>query len=471
LSTALRAAFSRYAAGDIDGALLHYAAGLRASPERAESWFSVAALYADRGQYDAALSCARKAVGVAPEHPDALKNLGVILYRMARYDKARVYLEAADARRPADHETQFNLGAVNFAAGDFAASEHWFTEAACTAPTEQKRSVTLCHLAYPVLAQATTTGAYGRGLALYEHGFAQIAKTQVWELGIPEWQGEDLRDKHILVHHDQGVGDTIQFGRYLGELAKRDAMVTLAVPSDLVPLFRSNRAAGRPFSWSNLEVVNLEGDLPAADYHSAIGSYLRFLDLELPPARFRPYFAAEPAQLRKPAGTKLTIGLVWAPRPLGEISIRRNFALGDFFSLAEIPGVALYSLQVGAAAHDIERHGGQVLVTDLSRRLRDWSDTAAYMAALDLIISIDSGPLHLAGALGRPTIGLLPFVSCWRWGARNTDTTPWYTSLRLLRQSAVGDWGGVIHQLGHTVVNRIANPDRDLQEKGGNIWH
>jgi hypothetical protein len=164
-------------------------------------------------------------------------------------------------------------------------------------------------------------------------------------------------------------------------------------------------------------------------------------------------------------------GLVWAPRPLGEISIRRNVAVGDLFALAEIPGVALYSLQVGPHAGDLERHGGQVLVTDLSRRLRDWSDTAAYMAALDLIITIDSGPLHLAGALGRPTIGLLPHVSCWRWGARDAESTPWYPSLRLLRQSAVGDWGSVIHQLRHTVINRIANPDRDLQKKGGNIWH
>lgn len=469
MSTALRAAFNRHAAGDIDGALVHYAAGLRASPERAESWFSVAALYADRGQYDAALSCAKKAVGVAPEHPDALKNLGVILYRMARYGAARVWLEAANTKRPGDHETQFNLGAVNFAAGDFAASEHWFTEAACTAPTEQRHSVTLCHLAYPVLAQASSkpnsTGQYHRGLALYEHRFAQIAKSQVWELGIPEWQGEDLADKHILIHHDQGVGDTIQFCRFLPELEKRAQRITLAVPRDLMPLFRAG--VFYPKACRNLEIVDLEGDLPTwCHYHSAIGSYLRFLDLELPPTRFRPYFAAEP-ELPKPPGTELTIGLVWAPRPLGEISIRRNFALGDFFALAEIPGVALYSLQVGAAAHDVQRHGGQVLVTDLSRQLRDWSDTAAYMAALDLIITIDSGPLHLAGALGRPTIALLPYVSCWRWGARDTDRTPWYPSMRLLRQSAVGDWSGPLHQLQHIVKNRIADPDWELKQKVG----
>jgi hypothetical protein len=239
--------------------------------------------------------------------------------------------------------------------------------------------------------------------------------------------------------------------------------VTLAVPADVMPLFRT------AFLCRDIAVVDLEGDLPAhgpdaADYHSPIGSYLRHLDLQLPPEKFRSYIDVPPAELAKPAGTKLTIGLVWAPRPLGEISIRRNIALGELLSLAEIPGVALYSLQVGPHAKDLERRDAGVLVTDLSRRLRDWNDTASHMAALDLIISIDSAPLHLAGAMRRPVIGLLPFVSCWRWGARDTDRTPWYPSMRLLRQSAVGDWSAVVHQLHQVVTNHLACPDRELLE-------
>jgi hypothetical protein len=205
-----------------------------------------------------------------------------------------------------------------------------------------------------------------------------------------------------------------------------------------------------------------------ADYHSAIASYLRHLLEELPPTRFTPYFTAEPARLDKPPGTKLSIGLVWAPRPVDERSSRRIAPLGELLGLARIPGVALYSLQVGEAARELEGGPG-VLVHDLRHRLRDWADNAAYMAALDLVVSVDSAPLHLAGALGRPCVGLLPAVPCWRWGF-GTDSTAWYPSMRLLRQAEPGDWSGPLHQLHHLVRNRIADPDRELKEKGGNIW-
>jgi hypothetical protein len=405
----------------------------------------VASLLSDRGQHEAALVCARKAADADPAHPDALKNLGCILYRMQRFAEARRWLEAAIALRPSDHDIAFNLGAACYALGDLAESERWFIEAVCTAPNDAAHARALTQMAYPVLA----SGDYARGLALYEHRFAEIARTQAWELGIPEWQGEDLAGKHILIHHDQGTGDDIQFCRFLPDLLEREARITLAVPSDLLSLMQA-AARGR---W---RVVDIEGDLPAADFHSAICSYLRHLAVELPPetTRFRRYFDAPPTWFTTPAsGTKLRIGLVWAPRPLGEISARRTVPLGMLLELAAIPGVALYSLQVGAAARELEAGPG-VLVRDLSRQLRDWHDTAAYMQALDLIVSVDSAPLHLAGALGRPCVGLLPYVPCWRWGF-HTDQTPWYPTMRLLRQPAPGDWSSVIQQLRDLVADRI----------------
>jgi hypothetical protein len=442
---------------------------------------------ADRGQYGAALTCAEKAVGIAPEHPDALKNLGCILYRMGRYHKARVWLEAANQRRPGDAEITFNLGAVCYALGELVASEDWYTQSAgAVAGTDEgRRARALTHLAYPVLAKASSPNQnsaadYRRGLALYEHRFAEIGRTQVWELGIPEWQGEDLTGKHILVHHDQGQGDTIQFARFLGALAQRAGRITLAAPRDLLPLFAWPRFRACPM----LELVDLEGDLPAdgpdrADYHSPVCSYLRHLDVELPSAKLTRYLTAEPVVLDKPPGTRLAIGLVWAPRSLpgslGERSARRGVPLGELVGLAAIPGVALYSLQVGphgsgphgsdGAAHELAAGAG-VLVHDLSRRLRDWADTASYMAALDLIVSVDSAPLHLAGAMGRPVIGLLPHLPCWRWGFA-TERTSWYPTMRLLRQAAHDDWSGPLHELHHLVRGRIADPDWELKQRLG----
>jgi len=456
VSTALAAAYSRHVAGDLDGALAYYTTGLRGA-QRPEPWFSVASLLSDRGQREAALVCARKALAADPGHPDALKNLGCILYRMQRFAEARMWLEAAIALRPSDHEIAFNLGATCYSLGELADAERWFIEAVCTAPSDAHHARALTQLAYPILA----AGDYRRGLCAYEHRFAEIGRTQVWELGIPEWQGEDLGAKHILVHHDQGTGDDIQFVRFLGLLAERAEHVTLAVPRDLLGLFRW------PFwfpALNNLKVVDIEGDLPTADYHSAICSYPRHLDLELPPQQFSPYIAGSPAELEKPPGTQLTIGLVWAPRPLGEISARRSVPLGLLLELAAIPGVALYSLQVGAAARDLEAGPG-VLVQDLSRQLRDWRDTAAYMSALDLIVSVDSAPLHLAGAMGLPCVGLLPYVPCWRWGF-HTDRTPWYPSMRLLRQAAPGDWRTPLHQLRNLVQQRLG---RETEERSDGL--
>jgi len=286
------------------------------------------------------------------------------------------------------------------------------------------------------------SGDYRRGLALYEHRFAEIARTQVWELGIPEWQGEELAGKQILIHHDQGMGDDLQFARFLPDLRERDANITLAVPSDLMPLMQRPRAvAGAP----STSKETTGGRFPLADRLLL----LRHLDIDLPALWQRPYLECglrwDDRPLLKPPGTKLAIGLVWASRPLGEVSARRS-PLGMLLELAAIPGVALYGLQVGAAARDLDAGPG-VLIQDLSRQMRDWRDTAAYMAVLDLIVSVDSAPLHLAGALGRPCFALLPFVPCWRWGF-HTDQTPWYPNMRLLRQAAPGDWSNVISNCG-----------------------
>ena len=159
LSTALKAAYSRHVVGDLDGALPYYATGLRGA-QRPEPWLSVASLLSDRGQHEAALVCARKALDADPAHPDANKNLGCILYRMQRYGEARIWLEAAIALRLSDHEIAFNLGAACFALGDLAESERRSIEAVCTAPDEVAHGCALTQLAYRCSPRATTGAAW-----------------------------------------------------------------------------------------------------------------------------------------------------------------------------------------------------------------------------------------------------------------------------------------------------------------------
>jgi hypothetical protein len=145
--------------------------------------------------------------------------------------------------------------------------------------------------------------------------------------------------------------------------------------------------------------------------------------------------------------------LVWAARPTDDAR-RRAVPLEQLLGLAEIPGVALYGLQVGEGAKDIARLGADALITDLSRQIRDWRDTAGIMAQLDMMVSVDSAPLHLAGATGMPAIGLLPFRPCWRWGFGAPDTG-WYPTMRLLRQLQPGDWSGPLDQLRSLIAGEV----------------
>jgi hypothetical protein len=455
MNTALDAAFKRHVAGDRTAALPYYAAGLHHEPEDARAWMSVAELLSQAGHHPAAIVCAEKAVAFAPRDANAVKNLGMILCRAEEYPAAEMWLKEAAALTPESWSVALDLAILYYRTGRIDESEMAFVGALAWAPSDEIRSILCTHMAYPVLSRAITRAAVGspdwqRGLTLYRHRFHELARTQAWDLA-PEWEGEDLAGKHILVHQDQGDGDTIQFCRFLPELCRqRGGRVTLAVPHRLIEMMYT--------LWppvGEYEILDFEGPLPTPDYHSPICTYFLHLDCTAP-SQLVPYLEAPDLRdvrhhLAPARGGDISVGLVWAPRPIGEAA-RRAVPLELLLKLANIPGVRLYSLQYGEAARDIARCGAGPLITDLEPRLRDWSDTAAYMAQLDLIVSIDSAPLHLAGAMNKRCIGLVPYSPCWRWGV-GIENNCFYPTMTLLRQEKPGDWGGVMHRLQHVVVN------------------
>jgi tetratricopeptide (TPR) repeat protein len=456
MNTALTAAFKRHVAGDRAAALPYYEAGLRHAPEDAKAWMSLAELRSQNEQHAAAITCAEKAVALAPRDTNAAKNLGMILCRAESYPEAEVWLDHAAALTPGGSWSIFlDLALLYYRTGRIGESEAAFIEALARAPNDEIRSVLCTHMAYPVLSRVITQAAVGspdwkRGLTLYRHRFHEVALTQAWDLA-PEWEGEDLEGKHILVHQDQGDGDTLQFCRFLPALSRRCGRVTLAVPRRLIGLMHELP------SHSARQILDFEGPLPVPDYHSPIGSYFLHLDCADPGQRV-PYLQTRgPIDLwghMEPPTTSLSVGLVWAPRPTGESARRRTVPLDLLLLLASIPGVRLYGLQVGEAARDIERCGAGSLIVDRSYWLRDWTDTAAYMGRLDLIVSIDSAPLHLAGAMNKRCIGLLPYSPCWRWGV-GIEENCFYPTMTVLRQDKPGDWGGVMHRLRHIIVNMV----------------
>jgi hypothetical protein len=310
-------------------------------------------------------------------------------------------------------------------------------------------------------------GDWERGWAEYEWRWAcQEYRPLAYRPPRPVWDGSDPSGKTILLTPEQGLGDTIQFVRYVPLLAARGARVLLLCQPELAQLLSGLEGAARVVpAVAGAAADPIRGrPLPPALRDASFDYHLPLLSL---PHRFgttvssapaaMPYLRAEPekveawrhrfardneaAEAPRPARR---IGLVWAtnrsfPDPGRSCGLEVLRPLGD---AASALGIRLYSLQVGAAATDAHRAPAGMTVTDLSDVLKDFSDTAAVMANLDLVITIDTVTAHLAGALARPTWVLLKHAAEWRW-MTNRDDSPWYPTMRLMRQPSPDDWAGL----------------------------
>ncbi|MGQ9371070.1 tetratricopeptide repeat protein [Azospirillum sp. ST 5-10] len=259
----------------------------------------------------------------------------------------------------------------------------------------------------------------------------------------PQWQGEEIAGRTILLYEEQGRGDAIQFVRYAPLVAARGARVVVEVGRDLVALMRTVAGVA--------EVVAQGTPLPAFDVQCPLLSLPRVFatTLDTLPAAV-PYLHAEPrraaAWRQRLGGTAEdagpAVGLVWAGNPVFPADRARSPGLAALRPLLAVPGVRFYALQVGAGRRDLEGAALPPGFTDLGPEIGDFADTAAIMVNLDLVVSSCTAPAHLAGALGVPVWVLLSHWPDWRWLLQRDDS-PWYPSARLFRQPAPGDWAGV----------------------------
>lgn len=279
------------------------------------------------------------------------------------------------------------------------------------------------HLATTLLVQGrTTTEAW----TLYENrlGAANIDLSPIHHR---RWQGEDVAGKTVLLHAEQGLGDTIQFVRYIPRVVALGARVILAVQPGLVRLLQPCISAD--------QIVAVGGVLPHFDLYAPLlslpGLFGTTLDT-IPP--LLPYSIS-----RSPLGCgPMQVGLAWAGNPGFVADGSRSIRPDMLGSLADIPGVAFHSLQFGTA----EAPPGIRFASDL-RDAADFADTAARIAGLDLVISVDTAVAHLAGTMSVPVWLLSRFRGCWRW-LQDRNDSPWYPGLRVMRQPGPGDWASVI---------------------------
>lgn len=257
------------------------------------------------------------------------------------------------------------------------------------------------------------------------------------------WDGSSLAGKTIFVYSEQGFGDAIQFVRYCRLLAESGARVMVACEPAMRRLFEGVSGIN--------QLVDIYEEIPEFDFHVSLMSLPGFLNtaLETIPSHV--------PNIRTPEGQrvpdeelletgKLKVGLVWKGSPFHVNDKNRSVSLEKFESILKNADVRFFSLQTGESSTDISKFGYEDDLKDLGESLTDFAVTAAVMDHLDLLISVDTSVVHLAGAMGKPVWTLLPFYPDWRW-LLGRDDSPWYPTMRLFRQKDTGDWDGVFEEL------------------------
>jgi tetratricopeptide (TPR) repeat protein len=403
-----------FAAGDrpLD-AIAHYREVLRLEPRNAIAHHQLGRGLSGQGLPLDALAHFREAVRLEPTYTEARHNIGVTLAFAGRWEEALAQFEDTLQREPQSGEAHYNLGSALLLQGRLEpgwAQFEWRWQLETMSP--------------------------------YRRPFPQ-----------PQWQGEDLAGKTILIHDEQGFGDTLQFCRYAPLVARGAAKVYLEIHDELAALLRPSLSGDR------LEILarsagfpGIEG-LPATDFHSPLLSLPNVYRTGLAtiPAEI-PYLRADPAKIeawvqRLAPLPHPRIGLIWAGRPGHAQDNLRSLPLARLAPLCRVPGASFLSLQKGDASAQLADLPADLTIHDFTSDLPDFADTAALLGTIDLVITVDTAMAHLAGALGRQVWLLNRHLPDWRW-LLDRDDSPWYPTLRQFRQPAHGDWGGVIGQLG-----------------------
>jgi Flp pilus assembly protein TadD len=415
--------------GDLNGAEASLRRAIELVQCSVEAHNDLGVVLAEAGRLEQAEACYHEALRLRPDYAFAHNNLGNLLRMRGRFEAAEASLRTALRVQPDYVNAHNNLGNVLSDLGRVAEAETCYRTALALDATHAEAH-------YNLGAALLLGGRLAEGWEGYEwrwrrRGFTQRAFQQ------PRWAGEALGDRVLLVHAEQGYGDTIQFCRYLPRLGQ-GVRVFLEAPKPLLRLLQGIGGIER--------LVQAGQPLPAFDVHCALPSLPCVLGTTLDsiPAEV-PYLKADRAvteawRERLAGSGGLKVGLVWAGNSMHPLDARRSIKPEKLDVLASVPGVTFVSLQYGARA----RPGLKLL--DWTDELPDFAATAALVMALDLVISVDTSVVHLAGALGKPVWLLNRLDTCWRWLLDRADS-PWYPTLRQFRQRRPGDWDGVLGEV------------------------
>ncbi|MGZ5983257.1 MAG: tetratricopeptide repeat protein, partial [Isosphaeraceae bacterium] len=375
------------------------------------------------------------------DYAEAHNNLGNALQDQGRFEEAITAYRQALHFRPGYVEALKHLGNAQRALGRLTEAIACYDEGLRHAPDHA-----LLHMSRAMVW--LQMGDFARGWPECEWRL-RGQDLLIHRLPQPVWDGSELGGRTILLVAEQGLGDTIQFIRYAPLVARRGGRVVVSCARMLGQILAT---------CPGVDQVIIEGDpLPEFACHAPVmslpailGTTLQTIPVEVP------YLAADPSLVARWRDAldgidEFKVGVVWQGNPVHTKDRERSFRLAQLEPVARVPGVRLFSLQKYFGLDQIEAVSDRFHVTGLGHRLDDFVDTAAVMRNLDLVISADSSPAHLAGALGVPVWMPLPYISDWRW-MTDRDDTPWYPTMRLFRQRRFGDWDELFARLARELV-------------------
>jgi Flp pilus assembly protein TadD len=423
--------------------------------------------FLEKSQLKEAISAYRQAIDLKPDYAEAHSNLANALTLAGQTQEAIAACNQAIALNPNLPQARINLGNALRASGHPAEAVIEYRHAISTSPNIPQAHTNLGNALKDLDQFDEAIAAYRRAIALNptdpaaHWNFARLLLMtgqfeEGWEefewrhrLGVPEltrdfpqqeWTGQDIPGKTLLVHAESGFGDSIQFIRLVPQIAPRVGKLILECPPELARLFA-------PVPGIH-QLIPRGHSLPPFDYHISLPSLPRIqkIRLENIPSSV-PYLEPPPDSIefwksRIPRDNQKNIGLCWSGSK--DETTQRSRDLSIFAPLSKIPSTRFFSLQKGPESKQTPPQG--MTLIDHTRELEDFADTAALIANLDLVISVDTSIAHLAGALAKPVWVLIPKHSDFRWLTRRAGS-PWYPTMRLFRQSTPGDWNDVITQI------------------------
>lgn len=464
------------AMGEVSHAIEAYGRAIRTSPQDFSSHYNLGSLFLKTGRHEEAVDILGTASALDPISWTAVNNLGLAYHHVSKLDSARQCFENALSLKPDSVVTLQNLGnlymdlenypkmlecyetALLNQRGDIPAlinmgkmhqeqlnldrADHFFKQALAMDPdlVEAHIAIGANHLLRGDFFQGWTEMEWRlrspkRHLTIYPFEFDK-----------PKWGGGTFKGKTLLVHAEQGFGDTIQFVRFLPLVKAMGGKVILQVQQPLVRLFSDLAAADA--------ICSIEGAGEAIhdfDFYIPLMSLPGLLNIEIQNlAQESAYLTANRRFVekwkRRPGGKGLHIGLVWSGNPVHPRNTKRNFPVDQLASLGSLTGFNWYSLQVNPQQEAMQVLKNTLGIKNWAGAFDDFADTAGAIASLDLVITVDTAVAHLSGAMGKPVWVLLPYFPDWRWMMAREDS-PWYPTMKLVRQQTPGDWESVTSRL------------------------